>query len=81
MSASRAERFAEALLEAGPWDTMGHLRHMPSHTFQRVGRYHDGVLSNVAAFEADLQDSRHCRVPYTPGAHVGAQLPAGSGGW
>ena len=30
-------------------------------------RYHDGVISNIKAFEADLDDSRHCRVPYCQG--------------
>lgn len=39
---------------------------MASHTFVRLGRYHDGVLSNVRAFEADLEDSEHCRRPYLP---------------
>lgn len=75
MTAGRAERFAEVLLrEPGPWDSMGHLLHMPSHTFQRIGRHHDGVLANVAAFEADLQDSRNCRVPYSPGARGAARV-------
>ncbi len=39
---------------------------MASHTFVRLGRYHDGVLSNVRAFQADMDDSEHCRVPYLP---------------
>ncbi len=39
MTASRAERYATTLVsQRGPWDTMGHLLHMPSHTFQRIGR-------------------------------------------
>ncbi len=39
---------AGVLLEsAGPWSTMGHLLHMPSHTFVRVGRYNDAVLANI----------------------------------
>ena len=45
VTASRAERFAETLTsQRGPWDTMGHLLHMPSHTFQRIGRYVKHVL-------------------------------------
>ena len=39
---------------------------MASHTFVRLGRYHDGVTSNVRAFEADMDDSEHCRQPYLP---------------
>lgn len=75
VSASRAEGWADVFLrDPGPWDTMGHLLHMPSHTFQRIGRYHDGVLSNVAAYEADRQDSRNCRLPYAPGAHAGGRV-------
>jgi hypothetical protein len=32
---------------------VGHLVHMPSHIYLRVGRYHDAVLANAAAVEAD----------------------------
>ena len=39
---------------------------MASHTFVRLGRYHDGVIANVRAFEADMGDSEHCRRPYLP---------------
>ena len=39
---------------------------MASHTFVRLGRYHDGVMSNVRAFAADMDDSEHCRRPYLP---------------
>jgi tetratricopeptide (TPR) repeat protein len=31
----------------------GHLLHMPSHTYLRIGRYHEGVLSNLKAVLAD----------------------------
>ena len=76
ISAARAEAAAEVLLrEAGPWDSMGHLRHMPSHTFQRTGRYHDAVAANVRAFEADLADTQACRSPYNPGMHPGLTEP------
>ena len=39
---------------------------MASHTFVRLGRYHDSVVSYVQAFQADLVDSEHCRTPYLP---------------
>jgi len=32
---------------------VGHLVHMPAHIYLRVGRYHDAVLANAAAVEAD----------------------------
>jgi tetratricopeptide (TPR) repeat protein len=32
-----------------------HMRHMPSHTYMRVGRYADGVRSNQLAWIADQQ--------------------------
>ena len=41
--------------------TAGHLTHMPSHIYIRVGRYHDAVLANeraVAADQAYLRQSR-----------------------
>ncbi|HEX5640168.1 MAG TPA: hypothetical protein VFX81_10255 [Burkholderiaceae bacterium] len=33
--------------------SVGHLVHMPSHIYLRVGRYHDAVLANAAAVESD----------------------------
>lgn len=66
-TAGRGEPSAQRLTGPGPWrHSQGHLLHMASHTFVRLGRYHDGVLSNVNAFQADMNDSAHCRVPYLP---------------
>src|SRR6185436_2600417 len=31
----------------------GHLVHMPSHTYIRIGRYHDGVVANQKAVLVD----------------------------
>ncbi|MGZ8981103.1 MAG: hypothetical protein ACXW2D_10155, partial [Burkholderiaceae bacterium] len=33
--------------------SVGHLVHMPSHIYLRVGRYHQAVLANAAAVESD----------------------------
>ena len=67
MSAARAEASADRMTGQGPWQhSMGHLLHMPSHTFVRLGRWHDGVVANQHAFQADLNDSQHCRAPYIP---------------
>jgi len=48
---SKAVPAAERLLRRVPG--AGHLVHMPSHTFARVGRYSDAVLSNELAVAAD----------------------------
>jgi tetratricopeptide (TPR) repeat protein len=47
----RAEKAAERLGSLAP--AAGHLVHMPSHTFHRVGRYIDAYRVNVAAMEAN----------------------------
>lgn len=53
----------------------GHLVHMPSHIYIRVGRYHDGSLSNEMAVEADNDYVTQCRaqgiypVAYVPHNH------------
>ena len=39
----------------------GHLVHMPSHIYIRVGRYHDGSLVNEAAIKADDEYIAQCR--------------------
>ena len=35
--------------------SVGHLVHMPSHIYLRVGRYHEAVLANAAAVESDRE--------------------------
>jgi tetratricopeptide (TPR) repeat protein len=53
----------------------GHLVHMPSHIYIRVGRYHDGSLANELAIEADDNYVAQCRaqgiypVTYVPHNH------------
>ncbi|KPK52649.1 MAG: hypothetical protein AMJ63_08830 [Myxococcales bacterium SG8_38_1] len=53
----------------------GHLVHMPSHIYIRVGRYHDGSLANELAVEADDDYVTQCRaqgiypVAYVPHNH------------
>jgi tetratricopeptide (TPR) repeat protein len=39
----------------------GHLVHMPSHIYIRVGRYHAGTLANERAIEADRSYLAQCR--------------------
>lgn len=47
----RAERAAERLRTLAP--AAGHLTHMPSHTFVRVGRYEDAAEANRRGIAAD----------------------------
>lgn len=53
----------------------GHLVHMPSHIYIRVGRYHDGSIANEHAIEADDDYVTQCRaqgiypVAYVPHNH------------
>ena len=39
----------------------GHLVHMPSHIYLRVGRYHDATLANEEAVKADQSYIAQCR--------------------
>jgi tetratricopeptide (TPR) repeat protein len=55
----RAERAADTLLTLMP--AAGHMVHMPSHIYQRVGRYADAMKSNRLAIEADEDYITQCR--------------------
>lgn len=48
----------------------GHLVHMPSHIYMRVGQYHDATLANQRAVQADRSYLRQCRVQgFYPGGY------------
>jgi hypothetical protein len=55
----RAEAAADRLLKLMPG--AGHMVHMPSHIYQRVGRYADAAASNEAAIKADEDYIAQCR--------------------
>ncbi len=55
----KAEAAADRLLPLMPG--AGHMVHMPSHIYQRVGRYADAVASNEAAARADEDYITQCR--------------------
>lgn len=50
----------------------GHLVHMPSHTYIRMGRYHDGVLANQKAV---LVDSLYTEACHANGVYPLAYYP------
>lgn len=48
----------------------GHLVHMPSHIYMRVGQYRDATLANERAVKADREYLRSCRAQgFYPGAY------------
>jgi tetratricopeptide (TPR) repeat protein len=49
----RAETCADLLIDGMPGAS--HMRHMPSHTYVRIGRYGDAVRANQLAWIADQQ--------------------------
>lgn len=53
-----AVQAADRLLNLMP--AAGHMQHMPSHIYIRVGRYHDGSLSNQIAIKADQEYLAGC---------------------
>ncbi len=55
----RAERAADTILTLMP--AAGHMIHMASHIYQRVGRYADAIRSNQLAVAADETYLSHCR--------------------
>ena len=58
-AADKAEQAADTLLTLMP--AAGHMVHMPSHIYQRVGRYADAVRSNELAVLADEDYITQCR--------------------
>ena len=60
----RAERYADKLAKLAPG--AGHLVHMPSHLYIRVGRYQDAVDVNWAALAADAANGAACLQGYLP---------------
>ena len=58
-SPERAEAAADRLGKLMPG--AGHMVHMPSHIYQRVGRYADAVAANEAAVKADEDYISQCR--------------------
>ncbi len=57
--AHKAESAADTLLTLMP--AAGHMVHMPSHIYQRVGRYADAIRSNELAVVADEDYITQCR--------------------
>lgn len=61
---SYSEAVADNLLAKTTGTEAGHLQHMPSHTYVRLGRYHDAIRSNVEAHKSDQSYEQHSAVAY-----------------
>ncbi len=57
-SPAKAEAVADRLGPLVP--VAGHLVHMPSHIYLRLGRYHDAVIANTKAAESDEDYIAQC---------------------
>jgi len=68
--AEKALASADLLMELVPGS--GHLAHMPSHTYLRIGRYHDGAVSNQKAV---LVDSLYTEACHAQGVYPLAYYP------
>jgi tetratricopeptide (TPR) repeat protein len=66
--AGEAQRCADLLVTAMPGAS--HLNHMPSHTYNRVGRWADAVNSNVLAWESDKRAAGGQAVSIYPGHNL-----------
>lgn len=69
-NAEAGEKSADLLLDLVPGS--GHLVHMPSHTYIRIGRYHDGVVANEKAV---LVDSLYTEACHAQGVYPLAYYP------
>ncbi|MDO3386760.1 hypothetical protein QWI17_13015 [Gilvimarinus sp. SDUM040013] len=58
-SPEAAEAYADTLRDLVPG--AGHLVHMPSHIYLRVGRYQDGVIANEKAMQVDDNYIAQCK--------------------
>ncbi|WP_298352406.1 M48 family metallopeptidase [Runella sp.] len=70
LHAEKSVPSADLLLDLVPGS--GHLVHMPSHTYIRIGRYHDGVVANQKAV---LVDSLYTEACHAEGVYPLAYYP------
>jgi tetratricopeptide (TPR) repeat protein len=63
-AAGQAQACADLLVNAMPGAS--HLNHMPSHTYNRVGRWNDAVQANVIAWASDRRAAEGAAVSVYP---------------
>eukprot|EP01025_Chloroclados_australasicus_P000792 TRINITY_DN10294_c0_g2_i4.p1 TRINITY_DN10294_c0_g2~~TRINITY_DN10294_c0_g2_i4.p1 ORF type:complete len:682 (-),score=77.25 TRINITY_DN10294_c0_g2_i4:778-2823(-) len=59
------EKYADALGSI-PNLPYTHLIHMPTHTYIRIGRYHDALIRNEKAYYEELKWAKRCVASYVP---------------
>ena len=74
--AGNAQTCADLLVNAMPGAS--HLNHMPSHTYNRMGRWNDAVLSNQLAWASDRRAAEGQAVSVYPGHNLHMLLFAAS---
>ncbi|HEV2734338.1 MAG TPA: hypothetical protein VGV85_05835, partial [Longimicrobiaceae bacterium] len=74
--AERAQTCADLLVSAMPGAS--HLNHMPSHTYNRVGRWADAVRSNELAWASDRRAAEGRAISVYPGHNLHMLLFAAS---
>lgn len=74
--AGEAQRCGDLLVTAMPGAS--HLNHMPSHTYNRVGRWADAVSSNVLAWRSDQRAADGQAISIYPGHNLHMLLFAAS---
>jgi tetratricopeptide (TPR) repeat protein len=74
--AERAQACADLLVTAMPGAS--HLNHMPSHTYNRVGRWADAVRSNELAWASDRRAAEGRAISVYPGHNLHMLLFAAS---
>lgn len=59
-----ADRLASYLLERS--SKLGHLVHMPAHTYLRMGQYEKAIESSIHSIDIDRAYDQQCLEPYCP---------------
>lgn len=75
-AAGNAQTCADLLVNAMPGAS--HLNHMPSHTYNRVGRWNDAVQSNLVAWASDRRAAEGTALAIYPGHNLHMLLFAAS---
>lgn len=57
---------ADTLFELSTNSKIGHLMHMPSHIYFRVGEYDKCINSSLLSIETDNFYTKNCLIPYVP---------------
>lgn len=74
---SAASSAADSLASVAGTTGTGHLIHMPSHIYVRLGRYNDAISSSLRAIALDSHYEQNCLSPYAKDHNVAMLVVAG----